>query len=99
MAHAGPFPWAASVMVARLGTPRREGRCPVLTSNLVLTSRASAVILLANPEVPKFSSTREVRGRIAHWEANKWPVFAAPRLSISSQIFQVLLFVCPTCLL
>jgi hypothetical protein len=44
----------------RLTLPRQElcrtllGRCPVLTSNLVLTSRVSAVILLANPEVPKF---------------------------------------------
>src|SRR5207249_6238950 len=37
------------------------------------------------------SSTREVRGRIAHGQANQWPVFAAHRLSISSQIFQVLL--------
>ena len=37
------------------------------------------------------SSTREVRGRIVHWQANEWPVLRRYTLSISSQIFQVLL--------
>ena len=37
------------------------------------------------------SSTREVRGRIIHWQANEWPVLRRYTLSIASQIFQVLL--------
>jgi hypothetical protein len=37
------------------------------------------------------SSTREVRGRIVHWQANEWLLLWRYTLSISSQIFQVLL--------
>ena len=44
-----------------------------------------------NPEGVSDSSTREVRGRIVHWQANKWLVLVAHRLSIASQIFQELL--------
>ena len=37
------------------------------------------------------SRTREVRGRIVHWQVNEGPVLRRYTLSISSQIFQVLL--------
>jgi hypothetical protein len=37
------------------------------------------------------SSTCEVRGRIVHWQASEWPILRRYTLSISSQIFQVLL--------
>src|SRR6266571_3377058 len=40
-----------------------------------------------------YSSTREVRGRIVRWQANERPVLWRSTLSISSQIFQVLLSV------
>ena len=45
----------------------------------------------AAPSRHNVSSTSEVRGRIVHWQANKWLVLVAHRLSISSQIFQELL--------
>jgi hypothetical protein len=40
---------------------------------------------------PSISSTCEVRGRIVHWQASEWPILRRYTLSISSQIFQVLL--------
>src|SRR5438093_5787668 len=40
------------------------------------------------------SSTCEVRGRIVRWQTNERPVLLRSTLSISSQIFQVLLSIC-----
>jgi hypothetical protein len=48
-------------------------------------------VLAHAPVIVTESSTREVRGGIVHWQANEPPVLPRYTLSISSQIFQVLL--------